>query len=152
ANHRRIEIIEAFTLNEVDNLRTHSTNSPALFENNCTIGFLNRLRNRFDVDRTNCTKIDNVDLDVFFRELISHLHRDENHLAMRDDRAVASFALQLGFSDWNRDITIRHFALGVVQHFSLEKYNRIVVANCGFEQSLCVCRGSRRDDLETWYV
>src|SRR4029078_7613687 len=69
-NHRRVEIVEAFTLNEVDYLRSHSADLPALFEYDCAIRFLNRLRNRLDVDRTNGPQIDDVDLDVLLCKLI----------------------------------------------------------------------------------
>ncbi len=56
-----------------------------------------------------------IDVDAVLRQLIGRLHRDERHLAVRDDRAVVALALEVGTTE-SRSYSSDAFALGVVQH------------------------------------
>ena len=40
AKHRRVEIVEAFALNEINHLRSNATDLPSFFEHDSAIGLL----------------------------------------------------------------------------------------------------------------
>ena len=91
-------------------------------------------------------------MDVFLRQLIGRLRRDERHLPVRDDRAMVAFALEIGHTDRHQVVLVRHLALGVVEHLALEEAHRVVVANRALQQSLRIVWRTGRNDLETRHV
>ena len=65
---------------------------------------------------------------------------------------MLAFALELCFADRHDVIVVRHFALGVVQHFAFKEAHRIVIADGGLEESLGIVRRGGGHDLEAGNV
>jgi len=61
AQHRRVEIIEAFTLDEIHRLRANAANLPAFLENYSAIRLADRSRNRLDIHRADGAQVNHVD-------------------------------------------------------------------------------------------
>ena len=74
---------------------------------------------------------------------------DEHHFPVRDDGAVVAFAFEVGDAQRHDVLAIGDLALRVVEHLALQHEHRVVIANGALEQALGVCRGARRDDLES---
>src|SRR5688572_28013179 len=146
--HWRIEVIEAFALDVVGHLRADAAHLPAFLEHDGAIRLSNGRVNGLDIHWSNGAQVDDVDPDSILCERVGHLHADQRHLAVADDRAVISFALQVGDAERDDVIILGHLALGVVQHLALEDDHRVRVADRGLEQPLRIVWRPRADDLE----
>src|SRR5205814_5320445 len=120
AQHGRVEIVEALTLYEVHDLRTHAADLPTFLQHHCAIGDLHGAGDRFDIHRPHGAQIDDVDVDSLLCQIIGNAHGDQHHLTVGDHRTVVALALELGDTHRNDVLAFRHFTLGVVEHLALE--------------------------------
>ena len=148
AQHRRIEVVEAVALHVVDDLRADAANSQPSSSTTRDWSSAPTSMIASIVQRADRAQVDDVERDAVLGQLVGGLHRDEHHLAERDDRAVLALALELGLAERDDVLVVRHFALGVVEHLAFEEAHRVVVADGGLEQSLGVVRRAGRDHLE----
>ena len=148
AQHGRVEIVEALTLYEVHDLRTHAADLPTFLQHHRAIGFLHGAGDRFDIHRPHGAQIDDVDVDSLLRQIICNAHGDQHHLAVGDHRTVVALALELGDTHRNDVLAFRHFTLGVVEHLALEEDNRVIITDCRLEQALGVGGSAWSANLE----
>jgi hypothetical protein len=66
-----------------------------------------------------------------------------------DDRHVTTLAFHVGLAQRYDVLSLRHLALGVVEHLAFDEDHRVVVPDGALEQTLRVGWRGRHDDLES---
>ena len=96
-------------------------------------------RDGFAIKRRNRAQVHDFDLDSLFAQQFSRFERRVHHGRISDYAEIAAFTGDARLAERNDVIFRRNFFFDTaIEIFVLEENNGIVVADRGFDQSLCV--------------
>jgi len=124
--NRGIQVIESLAFDDLStDLAANTKHGEATLNDDQPVGLLDGRLNGVDVERANGTEVDDLSLDALFGEFLSGFQRVSDHLAMGDDGYVASFPLDLGLSDGDKEFVGHslggHWEGDTVEHLVLQE-------------------------------
>src|SRR5947207_518057 len=102
----RVEMLEGLLRDHCRDLRPDPQEPVRLVQNECARRLLDRAQDRLFVQRIDGAEVDDLRRDAALRERFRGLERFVHHRAVRDDRDVRAFALDVRRSDRNEELGI----------------------------------------------
>lgn len=151
---RGIKVVESVLHRQRKNLSTNTESRVTHLDGHETVGLLDGLDDRLEVERLDGAQVEHLHLDAVL--LLEALGRDQalaDTARGGDNGQVLADALDLGLTERNdKVVLLRGLAHGeglAVHELVLEDDDGVGVADGGFEQTLGVLGGPRGDDLQT---
>ncbi len=146
---RRVQIVESAIGDLSGDLGADPERPEGLVDDQETARFGHRLADRFDVERGDRPRVDQLDGDPLGRQLLRDLERSPCHQGQGDDGHVASGSDDGRLAEFDLVIVLGDVLLRRQQLAMLEEHDRVVRSQGPVEQALGVVRRRGNHDPQT---